>query len=174
MPEANNTLHDADIRQIAELMQALERSGFDSLHIETDSIKLALSKGTSTTFDASVPKAAAATKPAVSPTTITAAAPAATASSLPKQSATSTAAESGLLDVVSPIMGQFYRAPDPSSPPFVQIGAQVDETSTVGLVEVMKVFNAVAAGAKGTVAEICVDDAQTIDIGQVLFRIRPN
>lgn len=174
MPEANNTLHDADIRQIADLMQALERSGFDLLHIETDSIKLALSKGSSTAFEASVSKATAATKPAASSPAFAAAAPAPTTSSLPKQPAASAAAESGLLDVVSPIMGQFYRAPDPSSPPFVQIGSQVDETSTVGLIEVMKVFNAVPAGVKGTVAEICVDDAQTIDIGQVLFRIRPN
>jgi acetyl-CoA carboxylase biotin carboxyl carrier protein len=70
-------------------------------------------------------------------------------------------------------MGMFYSKPDPASPPFVSVGTEVDEGTTVGLVEVMKVFNAIPAGAKGTIVEVCVEDAETIEIGQTLFRIRP-
>jgi acetyl-CoA carboxylase biotin carboxyl carrier protein len=79
----------------------------------------------------------------------------------------------GTIEVPAPIMGLFYSRPDPSSPPFVSVGSEVHEGTTVGLIEVMKVFNAVQAGTMGVIAEICVEDAQTIEIGQTLFRIRP-
>lgn len=167
--EQPSALHDSDIRQIAELMQALEQSGFDSLQIETADIKLTLSKGDTRAFEA-------APKPTQ---TVTAASPALVAPAAPvrqaaKASPQQSSSSSDLFSVASPIMGQFYRAPDPSSPPFVQVGSKVDEDSTLGLIEVMKVFNAVTAGVKGTVVEICVEDAETIEMGQVLFRIRPN
>jgi acetyl-CoA carboxylase biotin carboxyl carrier protein len=71
-------------------------------------------------------------------------------------------------------MGLFYAKPDPGSPPFVSVGSEVQEGTTVGLIEVMKVFNAVQAGAKGIVAEICIENGQTVEIGQTLFRIRPS
>lgn len=167
--EQSSTLRDSDIRQIAELMQALERSGFDSLQIETADIKLALSKGETKTLE-SAPKPTSA----AAPQTSIPAAPVARQQHTQKTSAPSASVDSDLFSVTSPIMGQFYRAPDPSSPPFVQVGSQVEESSTLGLIEVMKVFNAVTAGVKGTIVEICVEDAQTIDMGQVLFRIRPN
>jgi acetyl-CoA carboxylase biotin carboxyl carrier protein len=83
------------------------------------------------------------------------------------------AAAADTIDVRSPIMGMFYSKPDPASPPFVSLGTEVVEGMTVGLVEVMKVFNAIQAGAKGTIVEVCVEDAETIEIGQTLFRIRP-
>ena len=171
LSEKPGAMHDADIRQISDLVQALERSGFDSLQIETAEIKLVLSKGVTNTVAPHAPaKAAARDNAAKSIPT----APSNTiAEKLPSPAATITAAAE-LSAVKSPIMGQFYRAPDPSSPAFVEIGTQVDETTTVGLIEVMKVFNAVAAGTKGTIAEICVEDGQTIDIGQVLFRVRTN
>lgn len=173
MAETSDALHASDIHQISELMQALERSGFDSLQIETRDIKLALSKGsampaalTTSAQAASTPPAALAVPPVAGPI--------ASASTPPQAHHVSAAAADGLITVTAPIMGQFYKAPDPSSPPFVQIGSPVEETTTLGLIEVMKVFNAVAAGAKGTIAEICVNDAQTIEMGQVLFRIRPH
>lgn len=170
MVDNSGSLHNSDIRQIAELMQALERSGFDSLQIETADIKLALSKGDSRPMERSAPAAASAASapaassaPAVRPASPAAATPAAAAQ----------AGGEDLFVVRSPIMGQFYRAPDPTSQPFVAVGTQVDASTTVGLIEVMKVFNAVTAGTKGTIVEICVEDSQTIEMGQALFKIRP-
>jgi acetyl-CoA carboxylase biotin carboxyl carrier protein len=74
-----------------------------------------------------------------------------------------------------PICQRQFRAwrPQPLSPLFVSLGTEVDEGATVGLVEVMKVFNAIRASAKGTIVEVCVEDDETIEIGQTLFRIRP-
>lgn len=79
----------------------------------------------------------------------------------------------GLVEVVAPLLGTFYRAPKPGAPPFVELGTPVEEDSAVGLVETMKLFNSVAAGVRGTVAEICVDDGQFVERGAVLLRIDP-
>ena len=74
--------------------------------------------------------------------------------------------------IVAPLLGRFYMQPEPGAAPFVSIGSQVTETTTVGLIEVMKTFNAVSAGVCGVVTEICVQDAQLIEYEQVLFRVR--
>ncbi len=56
----------------------------------------------------------------------------------------------------------------------VQCGAEVNEDTTVCLIEVMKTFNAMTAGVKGVITEICVKNAQMVEYGQVLFRVRPS
>ena len=71
-------------------------------------------------------------------------------------------------------MGTFYAAPDPQSPPFVSIGDHVENGSTIGLIEVMKVFSSVGAVVTGTIVEITVADAQLVEQDAVLFYIRPD
>jgi biotin carboxyl carrier protein len=71
------------------------------------------------------------------------------------------------------MVGTFYAQSEPGAPPYVQLGSTVDEDTTMGLIEVMKVFNAIRAGARGTVAEILVQNAQFVEFGQPLFLIRP-
>ncbi|MYW92640.1 biotin carboxyl carrier domain-containing protein [Amycolatopsis rubida] len=72
------------------------------------------------------------------------------------------------LEVVSPIPGVFYRRPDPESPDFVKPGQQVGADDTVGLVEVMKSFYPVPAGAAGTVVEFAAGAEAVVDAGQPL------
>ncbi len=74
-------------------------------------------------------------------------------------------------DVTSPLPGTFYRAESPSSPPFVEVGASVAAGDTVGLVEVMKMFNPVTAEVAGTVVEICVESEDAVEAGDVLMRV---
>ena len=69
-------------------------------------------------------------------------------------------------EVVSPIPGVFYRRPDPDSPPFAEDGASVTDESPLGLVEVMKSFHQVPAGAAGKVIEFLVGDEDEVDAGQ--------
>jgi len=69
-------------------------------------------------------------------------------------------------EVVSPIPGVFYRRPDPDSPPFAEDGSDVTDDSPVGLVEVMKSFHRIAAGATGTLVEFLVEDEDEVDAGQ--------
>lgn len=71
-------------------------------------------------------------------------------------------------EVVSPIPGIFYRKPDPDSPEYVKSGQQVDADDTVGLVEVMKSFHPVQAGAAGTVVEYAAETEDVVDAGQAL------
>ena len=78
----------------------------------------------------------------------------------------------GLVAVRAPLPGTFYRAPRPGVAPFVEVGSRVGADTVVGIVETMKLFNSVTAGAAGTVAEICLDNAEFADRGATLLRIR--
>lgn len=79
----------------------------------------------------------------------------------------------GLELVRAPSMGVFYRAPKPGEPPFVEPGARVEPGTTVGLVEVMKLFSSVLAGRSGTVTHVLVADGAAVVEGQPLVAVRP-
>lgn len=76
--------------------------------------------------------------------------------------------------VRSPIAGVFYRSQSPGVPPFVEIGAVVDEDTVVGIIEVMKVMNNIKAGVKGVVKEICVENEELVQFDQTLVYISPS
>ena len=78
----------------------------------------------------------------------------------------------GLVAVRAPLPGTFYRAPRPAAAPFVEVGSRVGADTVVGIVETMKLFNSVTAGAAGTVADICLGNAEFADRGTTLMRIR--
>ncbi|MQA60313.1 MAG: acetyl-CoA carboxylase biotin carboxyl carrier protein [Actinophytocola sp.] len=79
----------------------------------------------------------------------------------------------GLVTVTAPVVGVFYRSPEPGAPPFTEVGESVAEDSTVGLVEVMKMFNGVTAGASGRVTEIFAENGAFVEFGEPLLTIRP-
>jgi len=81
-------------------------------------------------------------------------------------------ADDGLVDVVAPGVGTFYRAPAPGDPPFVDVGTAVEEATQVCILEVMKLMNAVVAGVRGTIAEVCIENGAAVQYGDVLFRVR--
>lgn len=81
--------------------------------------------------------------------------------------------EEGLLPIKASVVSIFYRRPSPDEPPFVDVGGEVTEDTVVCLLEVMKCFRSVAAGVQGRVEEICVENAQLVEPGTVLFLIRP-
>jgi acetyl-CoA carboxylase biotin carboxyl carrier protein len=170
----HDVLGDIDLKHIIGLIEALDRSHFDSLQLDVGRFRLTLGRGqnppqphaTGQEFHVEpiepVPSPQTASKPIRTDEELS------VAIEKPK-----TSSQNDLVDVHSPIMGLFYSKPDPASPPFVSLGTEVDEGTTVGLIEVMKVFNAIQAGTKGTIVEICVEDAQTVEIGETLFRIKP-
>ena len=77
-----------------------------------------------------------------------------------------------LIAVRAPLPGTFYRAPRPGAAPFVEVGSRVDADTVVGIVETMKLMNSVTAGVDGTVAEICLGNAEFAANGATLLRIR--
>lgn len=76
--------------------------------------------------------------------------------------------------VKAPMVGTFYRCPQPGAPPFVEVGQRVKKGDTVCLIEVMKLFNTIEAGQDGVVVDILVEDGQPIEYGQHLIVIDPN
>ena len=78
-----------------------------------------------------------------------------------------------LKDVKSPMVGTFYRAPSPEAAPFVEIGQTVEVGQVVCIVEAMKLMNEIKSDVRGKVIEICVDNAEPVEFGQVLFRVDP-
>ena len=80
----------------------------------------------------------------------------------------------GEVAITASMIGRFYSQPEPGAAAYVSVGATVREDSTVGLVEAMKMFNAVHAGVNGVITRICVQDAALVEYGQVLFHVRPS
>ena len=76
--------------------------------------------------------------------------------------------------VRSPMVGTFYRAPQPGAPPFVETGQAVAPDTVVCIIEVMKLMNSIPAGARGTVTHILVDDAAAVEAGQPLIVLAPS
>ena len=76
--------------------------------------------------------------------------------------------------IVAPMLGVFYRAPAPGATPFVEVGAKVEVTTVVCLIEVMKMMNAVPAGVAGTIVEVCAANAEAVEYGATLFRVEPD
>jgi acetyl-CoA carboxylase biotin carboxyl carrier protein len=74
-------------------------------------------------------------------------------------------------EVRAPLLGTFYRAPQPGAPPYVEIGSQVAGDTVVAIIETMKLMNPVYAGTVGTVSEICLDDGQFAEQDAVLMRV---
>lgn len=79
-----------------------------------------------------------------------------------------------LLEIKSETVGTFYSKPSPDAPPFVSVGSKISASTVVCLIEAMKLFNEVQAGCSGTVAEVCVDNGQPVEFGQVLYRVEPS
>ena len=154
-----------DIKAVIDLMKKNDLSVFE---MEKDGFKLKLQKGAGdqTSFVTALPPPAplplAIPVPALAGGT-----PAPAAAAAPE-------APKGapLRDIVSPMVGTFYRAGSPESPAFADVGKQVTEDSVVCIIEAMKVMNEIKAEVSGVIAEIVAENGKPVQFGQVLFRVR--
>ncbi len=96
------------------------------------------------------------------------------AAAAPPPAAAPAAAPSALKEVKSPMVGTFYKAPEPGADPYVSVGSRVAPGQTVCIIEAMKIMNEIEAELGGVIREVCVEDAQPVEYGQVLFRVDPN
>lgn len=76
-------------------------------------------------------------------------------------------------EITSPMVGTFYRSPSPESDPFVKVGQEIDEDTTLCTIEAMKTFNEIKAERRGTILKILVDNGQPVQFGEPLFVIKP-
>ena len=151
-----------DIKAVIDLMKKNDLSVFE---MEKDGFKLKLQKGAGeqTVFAPQPAAAPLAPAPAVNGPATTAPAAPAVAEAAPS---------AGLKDVVSPMVGTFYRAGSPDAPPFVDVGKEVNEETVVCIIEAMKVMNEIKAETKGVITEVTAENGKPVQFGQVLFRVR--
>ncbi len=81
--------------------------------------------------------------------------------------------KNNLFLIISPMVGTFYRAPDPSSSPFVEVGDPVKKNQTLCIIEAMKLMNEIESEIDGTLEEIYVENGKAVEYGQKLFSIKP-
>jgi acetyl-CoA carboxylase biotin carboxyl carrier protein len=146
---SKDILGEEEVQQIRRLIETLNESSFDYLELEIGGLKVTIGKS------GAVPPVKAEEKKTVQPV------------QKPERVA------DGTIEIVAPMIGRFYSQSEPGAAPYVRVGSEVDEQTTVGLIEAMKMFNAVHAGVKGVITEVCVQDASLVEYGQALFRVRP-
>jgi acetyl-CoA carboxylase biotin carboxyl carrier protein len=155
-------------QDVADITRLLEESSFDELYLELDGLKLTLRRQGA----GGTPAAPATPQPASQSTADpTPGAVLPSPPSGPAPAASPAAPQGTVQNVVAPLLGTFYRAPKPGSAPFVETGSQVKEDTVIGIIEVMKLMNAVRAGVCGVVAEILAQDGVLVEYGEVLLRI---
>ncbi len=155
-------------KDVSEILAVLEGSTFDELSLEMDGVKLTLRRGQESS-EAAAPSTAV--RRSASP-----AGGGGEGTSPPSREAVvvraATPADPSLVDVPSPLLGVFYRAPKPGEPPYVDVGSQVQEDTIIGIIEVMKLMNTVRAGVRGEVAEILAQNGALVEFDETLLRVR--
>ncbi|HXJ29755.1 MAG TPA: acetyl-CoA carboxylase biotin carboxyl carrier protein [Gemmatimonadales bacterium] len=79
-----------------------------------------------------------------------------------------------LLEIKSPMVGTFYKSPEPGAEPYVKNGTRVAPGQVVCIIEAMKIMNEIESEVQGVIREVCVENAQPVEFGQVLFRVDPH
>jgi acetyl-CoA carboxylase biotin carboxyl carrier protein len=149
-----------DIKAVIDLMKKNDLSVFE---MEKDGFKLKLQKGAG---DQTVFAPHANGLPAAAPQ------PLSVVPAPPAPAGPETGKGASLKEILSPMVGTFYRAGSPESPPFVDVGKEVTEETVVCIIEAMKVMNEIKAETKGVIAEIVAEGGKPVQFGQVLFRVR--
>jgi acetyl-CoA carboxylase biotin carboxyl carrier protein len=168
-----------DLQFVRGLIEAVDQSGIDSLEISRAGTRIRIAKSPPAAAPApsggnsnSAPHSygGAGEMPSSSALIATgghAAPPPAPAPAPP------VAAAGNLVEIRSPMVGTFYRAPSPEAPSYVEVGAMVSKGQTLCILEAMKLMNELESEVSGVVREILVENAEPVEYGQILFRIEP-
>jgi acetyl-CoA carboxylase biotin carboxyl carrier protein len=151
-------------KDIAEIAHLLDSSHFTSLDLQMGEFRLKLRRGgggggrgwSDEPREEDRAPALPASKPAP-------------ASAVPAAAA---AAQAGEVDVIAPLLGNFYITPRPGEPAFVNVGDRVTPDSIIAIIEVMKLMNSVRAGVSGTVTAVLVENGSAVEAGQPVMRVR--
>ena len=156
-----------DIRKVKKLIELLEESNIDEIEIKEGEESVRISRNAAQTVVAPSPAAYAAPAPPAPPP---AAAVAPEAAPAPTPAPAAPPVTAGHV-VKSPMVGTFYRAPSPSSPPFAEVGQAVKVGDVICIVEAMKMMNQIEADKAGTIEAILVENGQPVEFDQPLITI---
>ena len=167
--------------QVDEILKIIEEFPAAEIRFEHKDLKLFVRKASSSDHAAAQPvkgKKAAVASQIQSPAQVKAESPVKQQNSgsvekKGKRKRAATDDRKGLLPVTAPMMGVFYRAPAPGAEPFVKVGQHVLDGAELGIIEVMKVMNLIKSPYAGIVAEIDAENAQMVEVDQVLMWLKP-
>jgi len=158
-----------DVRKIRRLVELMKEHDLGEIDLRQGDTRIQLRRTVAVAAPA-VPAVAGSAAPAVghdSP------APAPSpAAQLPKPDKPQ-AEDENIVIVRSPMVGTFYSAPDPDSPPYVKVGDHVGPETTVCIIEAMKVFNQIPAESSGKIVAVLVENGEPVEYGQPLFKLDP-
>jgi acetyl-CoA carboxylase biotin carboxyl carrier protein len=153
-----------DLKDIKAIIDLMKKNSISEFELEKQDFKIRLKRGGYAPVAA--PEDAAVPAGYVLATPVPGALPAAVAmAALP--------AASDEIEIKSPMIGTFYRAPSPEATPYVELGMEVNQESVVCIIEAMKVMNEIKAEVKGVITQMLVENAKPVEFGQPLFKIRP-
>ncbi len=144
-----------DLDWIRRLIEMLDESDVDTLELSRLGTRIVLSKSPPVTARLAL----------ADPPSLDAGLPA------PTEPVARTEPEEDLVEIHSPMVGTFYRAPAPDAPPYVEVGDRVNEGQTVCILEAMKLMNELESEVAGVIRQIPAQDAEPVEYGQVLFRV---
>ncbi len=164
-----------DLDFLQSLIEAIDASGLDYIEIERGGTRIRLAKTSGADVVVATPMNHVTPPPPV-------AAPAA-AETEPVASALVAATDgqpeaappaSDLFEIKSPMVGTFFRAPAPDAPPYAEVGRRVSPGDALCIIEAMKLMNELESEVSGVIQEICAENAEPVEFGQVLFRLSPS
>jgi acetyl-CoA carboxylase biotin carboxyl carrier protein len=155
-----------DVRKVRRFIQLMNEHDLSEIDLRQGDQRIRLRRGPEV-----VTVAGATPSMTVPPS---GAAPGNSAADTATAAAASAAADARYATVCSPMVGTFYAAVSPDSPPFVKVGDQVGPESTVCIIEAMKVFNEIPAECSGRIAAVLATNGDSVEYGQPLFRVEPN
>ena len=159
--------------ELRELVAALNQTDIAELKLKSDEFELTLRKPSALQPDVVVTPNAS-TPVTVPPAALPVATPVAVAPSPSEAPAPSAPpVDSSLIEITSPMVGTFYRSPAPEEAPFVELGDRIQVNQTVCIIEAMKLMNELEAEVAGEIVDILVENAEPVEFGQPLMRVRP-
>lgn len=161
-------------KEIQELIDFIAQSGMDEVNIETENFKLSVKKNAFSQkppVEAYNPVPQIAPPPVTQPATVQASP---SSDSVPVKPVAATPETTNYITVKSPMIGTFYRTPNPSSPNFVNVGDTIATGQTLCIIEAMKLFNEIESEVSGKIVKILVENATPVEYDQPLFLVDPS
>jgi acetyl-CoA carboxylase biotin carboxyl carrier protein len=169
-----------DLKELKEILQILEEKEITEFELEEEGMKLRIRKAAASSNHSGPTAVLPLHVPAVLPSSAAVSpappAPAPSAAAAPAPAgppAAPAVEEAGHVLVKSPIVGTFYRSPDPNSPPFVNVGDRVRVGQVLCIIEAMKLMNEIEAESAGEVVKVHHENGQPVQYGDPLFTIKP-
>ena len=156
-----------DLKDIKAIIDLMKKNSVSEFELEKQDFKIRLKRGTNGGNPAIPNEESPLVSYAAPALAFTAAAAAPAVGPTPSVPVTPE------LEIKSPMIGTFYRAPSPESASYVEVGSEVNPETVVCIIEAMKVMNEIKAEAKGIITSVQVENAKPVEFGQALFKLRP-